>query len=417
MRQAEVVGIGDVAGDAVAAVVERIEDMHDGIAERAFGSVGPGAAGVRVVHDAIAHGVYAGVRSLCRAAVRGGARAVAARQALAGRDTGSLEDRPAGRIALGALNGAFGDALAGRGSELALPMTARAGGRDIEIDRGALRAAFPNATAKLAIFAHGLCETDDAWGIRATRCAPYGARLRADLGYTPVYLRYNSGRHISDNGRELSRLLEDLVREWPVAVAEIALIGHSMGGLVARSACHYGAGEGVGWVSLVRHVFMLGTPHAGAPLEQAAHAASAALALLPETRTLARALNSRSVGIKDLRYGYLVEEDWFGHDADAYMRRAASEIPFLDGANHYFVAATISRAEGSLAARIVGDLLVLRASAWGDGGKGEQFRFDVDNYRHFGGATHFDLLNHPDVYEQLRAWLGGSRAVAALPAA
>ncbi len=216
-------------------------------------------------------------------------------------------------------------------------------------------------------------------------------------------MNYNSGRHISENGRELAQLLARLVENWPVAVDEIALVGHSMGGLVARSACHYGAMSP--WAQQVRHVFTLGCPHTGAPLERAANAAASAFARLPETRGLANALNLRSAGIKDLRYGYVVDEDWFGQDPDAYLRNTGREIPFLETANHYFVCATLSREPHAPLGRLFGDWLVLSSSAWGSGGRGQRLRFPVDNYRHVGGATHFDLLNHPAIFEQLRRWL------------
>ena len=162
-------------------------------------------------------------------------------------------------------------------------------------------------------------------------------------------------------------------------VHEIALIGHSMGGLVGRSACHYGAGEL--WTTKVRHVFTLGSPHLGAPLEQAANAASAALARLPETRALlGDPLNRRSAGIKDLRYGYLVDECWLDQDCDAFLRDTGREIPFLRTAHHYFVCATVSRDPNALAGRIVGDLLVLRASAWSQR-RGQRLQFPVEHYQ------------------------------------
>jgi pimeloyl-ACP methyl ester carboxylesterase len=253
------------------------------------------------------------------------------------------------------------------------------------------------------VFVHGLCESDDAWKLGAQRHVPYGSQLERDLGYTPLFVRYNSGRHISDNGRDLANLLDELTGMWPVEIHEIALIGHSMGGLVARSACHHATSSD--WVGKVRHAFTLGAPHRGAPLEQLANVASSAFALLPETRTFARMLNIRSAGIKDLRYGYLCEEDWFGHDADAFMRNTANEIPFLSSANNYFVCATVAREADAPAARLVGDLLVLRASAWAQGRRGERLRFPIDNYRHVGSVNHFDLLNHPAIYVQLRRWL------------
>jgi hypothetical protein len=59
--------------------------------------------------------------------------------------------------------------------------------------------------------------------------------------------------------------------------------------------------------------------------------------------------------------------------------------------------------------RLVGDLLVRRASAWSHQGRGEQLQFAIDRYSHLGGATHLELLNHPAVYDQLRRWLTTGR--------
>ena len=111
-------------------------------------------------------------------------------------------------------------------------------------------------------------------------------------------------------------------------------------------------------------MFTLGTPHHGAPLEQVTNAASAALARLPETRPLAEALNIRSSGIKDLRYGYLVDECWLDQDPDAYLQNTSREIPYLENVRHYFVCATLAREPDAAVGRIVGDLLVLQPSAW-----------------------------------------------------
>jgi pimeloyl-ACP methyl ester carboxylesterase len=240
---------------------------------------------------------------------------------------------------------------------------------------------------------------------------PYGVRLQAELGYTPLYLRYNTGRHVSENGRELAALLERLVAAWPVEVHEIALIGHSMGGLVGRSACHYAVDHV--WPSKVAHVFTLGTPHFGAPFEKAATATAAALARVPETRGIAHALNARSSGIQDLGHGYLVDEDWLDQDPGAFIKQAGSEIPFLSCANHYFVSATLTRELHAPIGRIVGDLLVLHPSAWGVARRGHRLRFPVDQYRHVGGVNHFDLLNHPAIYAQIATWLAGRPALTA----
>ena len=256
-----------------------IGDIHRAISGRVFGALGPAAAPVRVMHDTITSGVYAGVRAGLRAT------------ALVPVPDRELSETRRGAMALGALNGVFGDKL---DAPLAIPMAVRRVGEP--------------ATPRLAVFLHGLGETEYAWGSPS-----YGERLDDDLGITPVFVRFNTGRHISENGESLAALLDEVVASWPVDVEQIALIGHSMGGLVARSACHHGGD----WTSLVRHTVSLGTPHSGAPLEQAVHAMSAALNLVPETRPFARFLRRRSAGIRDLRRGSLVDEDWRDQDPDA----------------------------------------------------------------------------------------------------
>jgi pimeloyl-ACP methyl ester carboxylesterase len=301
------------------------------------------------MHDRIARDAYSAATELTRTLVRAGAEAASAARAP---DARSIERTAAGRAMVSARNGAFGDTMVRRANPLALGMSVRRRGRDLELTRAAIGRAYPNAKPRLAVFVHGLCETDDAWKHAAAWHVPYGHRMDFELGYTPVYLRYNTGRHVSENGRDLAQLLERLVAEWPVAVHELVLIGHSMGGLVARSACHYGAGSAC--VAKVHHVFTLGTPHRGAPLEQAASAASAALARLPETRPLARALNVRSSGIKDLRYGYLVDECWLDQDCDTFLRNTSRAIPFLPTARHYFICATLSREPDAAVGRTIG---------------------------------------------------------------
>jgi pimeloyl-ACP methyl ester carboxylesterase len=281
-------------------------------------------------------------------------------------------------------------------------MAVRVNGRDVALDAASLRRAFPDATPRLALFIHGLCETDDAWRLRAARSVPYAERLRAELGYTPVFVRYNSGLHISHNGRALSALLDALTEHWPGEVAELALIGHSMGGLVARGACHYGMGA---WRERVRHVFMLGTPHKGAPLELGANAVCHAAARVPELRPFAAPIRVRSVGVKDLAYGYVVDADWEGHDPDAFWSNTGTVVPFLETATHYFVSASLTRDPDAPAGRLLGDLLVLRPSAWSQGATAQRLEFGVDQYAHVGGANHFHLLNHPAVYTQIRRWL------------
>jgi hypothetical protein len=189
-----------------------------------------------------------------------------------------------------------------------------------------------------------------------------------------------------------------------------------MGGLVARSACHQAACDEARWVRAVRHVVTLGTPHLGAPLAQAAQIAGAALGAVPEARAFAAPLRRRSAGIRDLRDGSLVDSDWAGQDPDALHARACAEVPLLDGATHHFVAATVTRSARHPLGRLVGDWLVLEPSASGRGRR-RRIPFRAEDGLHVGSAHHLALLNHPVVYEQLRAWLAAPPSPAAPPPA
>jgi pimeloyl-ACP methyl ester carboxylesterase len=289
----------------------------------------------------------------------------------------------------------------------------RVAGRAVPVEPTALAEAFPDATGRIAVFVHGLTESENSWCFQAERHhgrvdVTYGTQLREDLGFTPVFLRYNTGLHISDNGKTLDRLMGALVGAWPVLVQDVVLIGHSMGGLVARSALHQagsGTAEARGWTALVRDTITLGSPHLGAPLERGVHRLTAALARLPETRPLARLLTLRSVGIKDLRRGTLVEADWSGRDLDDLAPGAHTHVPLHDGARHFVVLVTLSRDPQGRVADLLGDLLVMPRSAVGDTGDDDRLAFPPDHVHRIGGMHHFHLLNHPLVYQRIRQWL------------
>ncbi|MEA2142092.1 MAG: hypothetical protein QOI64_522 [Solirubrobacteraceae bacterium] len=366
MRAGELQAIGELGGKAIALPATAVRDVHQAVAQRIFQRLGVIAAPVRIAHDGISKAVYATTGAALRTPIGTAAKSAARRVAA---DAPSLADNPIGSLALGALNGMWGDRIATNHPQLALPMTLRIDGAH---------------TPKLAVFVHGLCENDESWR------GAYGSNLRRDLGYTPVYVRYNTGLRVCDNGQRLAALLDDLVANWPTDMDEVVLVGHSMGGLVSRSACHYAEADAHAWTDRLKHVFCLGTPHLGAPLERAADRAGRALARLPETRPFASAIDARSAGIKDLRFGNCVEDD--------------EDIPFLPSATYYYVGATLTRTQDSRLGKVVGDLLVQFPSASGDGPT-RRIPFEVDKGRHVGGVNHFQLLNHPAVYAQISDWL------------
>lgn len=397
-----------LAARAAALTTTHVERVHRAIAARPFRLVGPAAMPVRLTHDAIAGVAYACVRAgQLASGVAIGELVVAATRR---QDPVPLAVAHHGNLAMAALNAAVGDRLAERGDALSIRMAVRAQRRDVPPSAGGLTDAFSNPTQRLAVFLHGLGETEDAWLLEAQRhyddpSVCYGSRLAAEFGYTPIYLRYNTGLHISENGRLLSDLLGAVTANWPAPVAEIALLGHSMGALVARSACHTAGQSGARWVSSVRHVVCLGSPHLGAPLERGIAKLSRGLSKIGETQPFATLLNGRSVGIKDLRYGYLIDADWRDCALDTCCLNHRNAIPLLASANHYAVAATITRDPEHPLGRVVGDLLVLPASAHGVSADGRHIPFLIEHRRKLGGLHHFHLLNHPVVYQQIRGWL------------
>lgn len=402
MSDSELKALTTLGFDELARATGGIGAIQRAISTRVFRAVGPGALAVRPIHETVTRGVYAGLGAGTRAL--GFAAGVAVDRRAARRGAAGAPALPSttrgGAALIAAIAGLTGDALEAEDSPLAQPMAVRVGGAPVPPDAVALADAFPEATSRVVVFLHGLMETEFSWGASET----YGTRLAGELGYTPVYVRYNSGLRISQNGRCLSELMDELVAAWPVEVERIALVGHSMGGLVARSACHRGAEDGSSWVTLVRQSVSLGTPHMGAPLEQAVHVLSAGLAALPETRPFANFLRRRSGGIRDLRQGSLVDEDWAGCDPDALRAAACAEVPLLDGATHCFVSATITRSHRHPLGRLLGDALVLRPSARGRS-RARRIPFQDEHGMHLGGASHFALLNHPAVYDKLSVWL------------
>jgi PGAP1-like protein len=370
MTPAELRAAGQLGGQALAGMVSRVEQVHRAVAGRAFGPLQDAAAPARAIHDAVSRGVYRTVRGVSSVAGSVGGL-VASRFGRSDRPGGQASGGHLILAALAALNALAGDKFGPDLAPLTIQLAVRAGDRDVDLNTDELATAFPRPTARLAVFVHGLAETELSWHRQAADHLPYGPRLQADFGYTPVYLRYNTGRHVCDNGHDLADLLDHLLASWPVPVSDLVLVGHSMGGLVIRSACHYGTLASALWVQRVRQLFYLGSPHLGAPLARAAGLAGMALSKTAETRPFVTLVSGSSSGITDLRYGYLIA-----------------------------ISTTITADPGSPVGAVAGDLLVQPASASGRRGGRQPIPFP--DRRGLGGMHHFDLHNHPAVWAAMR---------------
>ena len=301
-----------------------------------------------------------------------------------------------------ALNGALGDHLEASGNRLAIKMGLLVAGQNITATPTNFAADLTEASPHLVVLVHGLGLSELSW--RRNGVPGIGARLRDELGYTPIYLRYNTGRHISSNGREFSRLLAELCDAWPVPVESLSLVGHGMGGLVIRSACFYANEEKSPWLPALRRVLFLGTPHHGAPLEKAGHAFDLAVQKLPYLAPLAIGCHRR-VGIKDLRHGNLLDEDWQGLDPRQLASDTRKPVPLLQGVDYHFAVATIGKHSHDPLGSALGDLLVRLDSATGSHREDlRKLRINPGNCQVFHARNHFDLLDDERVHRKILHW-------------
>jgi pimeloyl-ACP methyl ester carboxylesterase len=395
IRPTDIRGFSRLAIDATLGLTRLVETMHHNIAR----TPGPLGAYTQEPTQGITGMIYRGIQGATRL-VGGGIDTLLAQllPLLDRHAAGSSETREA---ILAALNGVLGDHLAASANPLAIPMQLRRDGQPLTLTAADLAARIPQASGKILLLVHGLCMNDLQWRRHGH---DHGAALAAD-GFTPLYLHYNSGRHISSNGHDLAALLEILLREWPLPVEQLVIVGHSMGGLVARSACHYGELAGHTWSQRLRKMVFLGTPHHGAPLERGGNWVNVILELSPYTAALARLAKIRSAGITDLRHGSILDEDWQHGDRFARARKPRA-VPLPAGVPCYAVGVTRAKAAGKAEKVLPGDGLVPLDSALGRHAEPGRC-LEIPESRQWIGhdMNHLDLLDSAEVCAQLRSWL------------
>jgi len=330
---------------------------------------------------------------------------------------------PAREQFLAILNGVLGDHLAASDNPLAIQSSLRRVGRPVALDRASLAEAWPEASNRLLVTAHGLCMHDGEWrsvneGKNRDELDEGFSGLPESLaishGYSTVDFHYNTGRHISDNGRNFDEMLERLVANWPVPVEQLVVLCHSMGGLVARSAAHYGLEAGHAWPERLKKMVFLGTPHHGSPVERAGHGIDRALGISRYSAPFARLGKIRSAGITDLRHGNIIESDWHDdwhddrreHDRFAHAHDTRSPTLLPAHVECFAVAATLDDTQDSARARYFGDGLVPVPSALGQH-HDPAFELPIDIRNRFVATEtgHLDLLRCPEISRRVHDWL------------
>ena len=400
LRESDLRGAVRLATDATTGLTDLVEAMHERIA-RFPGLPAPAP-----------DGRTAGITGLVYKSIRGVTRIVGGSlDALLGLLAPALgpQDSSAEREAIvAALNGVLGDYLAASNNPLATTMALRSGGHALPLEKAALAARLPNAGGSVLVLLHGLCMSDLQWS-RATSAGSHdhGAALARELGFTPLYLLYNSGLHVSINGHALAQLLERQLDAWPQKVQRLVLLGHSMGGLLARSALHYATQAGMQWPARVSDIVFLGTPHHGAPLERAGHWVDIVLGATPYAAPFARLGKVRSAGITDLRHGNLLDEDWVGRNRFARGPDRRQPLPLPGSVRCFAAAACIGAQSDDVKGHLLGDGLVPMSSALGrHTDPVRTLEFPEDRQWVGYGMNHMELLGRVEVFDKLKQWLG-----------
>ena len=316
-------------------------------------------------------------------------------------------ERPRRDAVVSALNGVLGDRLAATGNPLALPMELCVAGTAIAPETEAIVRALATPRERIVVLLHGLCMNDRHWKRGGH---DHGVSLARDLDADALYLRYNSGLHISTNGAEFASLLEALVARWPVPLRDVVLVGHSMGGLVIRAAFAAGEAGGHAWPRLVRAAVFLGSPHHGAPLERGGHGVDRLLAASPYTVAFTRLGHLRSAGITDLRHGSVQDADRAGHGRFDHAADRRVPLPLPAGVPCYAIAASLDAENPERRRRPRGDELVPLASALGHH-RDPRLDLGIPAERQWiaWGTGHLDLLRSVAVYRQMKRWLRASK--------
>lgn len=395
-------GLGDLIEIATERLTEPVEGIHRAITDRwSGGEKGDGSPG-HTAQAILARHLFRSVRfvsSVASATLTTGAVAVDRHRPIQ-----TLWRSSTGAGIQAAANALWGDEFERRTSPMHTQMSIRGlDGSAITSDIVSLKRAFPSPTRRLAVYLHGLGKTERCWFDRVTDTGDsvgMARALEAD-SFTPLLVRYNTGMGVSDNGAALAWLLDEITGNWPDGIDEIALVGHSMGGLVARSSLHAGHSAGHSWINPVAHLVTLGTPHYGSPIEKGVHIASQVLRMTPESRPLSQFLDGRSAGIKDMRHGAGRDDSHNNPEQPTDTDHIVGVKPF-DGIDQHHAASVVTNSPSHPFGALVGDLVVRVNSATG---VTSNSCVEASNVRVFGGLNHLAMLRDPAVHSQIREWL------------
>jgi PGAP1-like protein len=407
LRSTDLRGIAKLATQATVNVTK----IAEGVTQSVWATMGAPSGKDKDQTRGITGLVYNSIQGVAQLVGKGTESLLTSLQPLLDKIDSEPQESAPREAVLAALNGVMGDRLAEGHNPLATPMTLRFKNEALNWEAMPAKALL---SGKVLIVVHGLCMNDLQWTTQANgETVNHAETLASKLGYTPVYVRYNTGLHTSQNGQTLSNQLELLSALWPVPLTEISVLVHSMGGLVTRSAVHSAQHSKRQWVKKLKNIVFLGTPHHGAPLEKAGNWVDVLLGVTPYSAPFKRLVELRSSGITDLRFGYVLDSDWEDQHPQGRFRSKTKQeqsnrehLPLPDGVACFTVAATLAAKRSLLADRLIGDGLVPLNSALGvHSDPACNLMFVKSSQMVVYKTNHMAMLGSAQVGEQLVDWL------------
>ncbi|MFT6264264.1 MAG: pimeloyl-ACP methyl ester carboxylesterase [Oleiphilaceae bacterium] len=279
-----------------------------------------------------------------------------------------------GRSGRSILNSMIGEYLEKEKNPLAIQMGFYHRSKKLSLDTPLTQQLNAPLSNKVVILVHGLTQLETVWDFPKSGSSneliinhyigaffdtpkdsgkeDYGSKLQEEFGYTPFYLRYNTGLSLEKNGRNFAAQLSKLFRSYPIAINELMLIGFSMGGTLLRHAQYSAQNNQFQWLSILSKCIYLGSPNESSPLDRMGYISRDILRRFPMRwiNLWADRIGHRSNRLQSLKQGMkLLNES---------QDRVVEGVSYAESSRHYFIKSGINVDEQGVLSRVLGDTLV-----------------------------------------------------------
>jgi hypothetical protein len=277
-----------------------------------------------------------------------------------------------GQLGQSLLNGMIGEYLEKENNPLAIQMGFFHQSQKLSLDCQLAQQLDCPLSNKVVIFVHGLTNLETVWDypaegssnasivnhyidvcfspVNKTSPENYGKKLQEEFGFTPFYLRYNTGLSLEKNGRNFSAQLSKLFKNYPIKIDDLMLIGFSMGGGLLSHAQYSAQKNNQAWLKVLSKCMYLGDSSENSLLANILQLSGDFLRHTP-----IRYINFLADWF-DYRSKRLQTNENKENDFDLKRRRSREFALFVESSRHYFVNGNLTRKGQNIYNRSIEDL-------------------------------------------------------------